>query len=261
MNYAVCIKQVPDTTTRFQLKDEGRGVDLSHVKWIISPYDEMALEEALRLAEKDALEKQDSKVLVFSLGPARVKSALLTALAMGADSAFHAETTEPVLDSLESAEALYQTFKQELENIDIIFCGKHSLDSGQSAFSSMLAALLKYPNVHHVHQITAGVQSGDFKLYRNLDSAREEEITIKKPFVAGAAKGDNQPRLPSLPGLMKAKTKPMTVKKAEAIKEQNRVSIESFELPAERPPVEMIKGSPEEQARCLAQILKTKGLI
>ena len=194
MNYAVCIKQVPDTTTRFHLKDDnGGGVDLSYIKWIISPYDEIALEEALQLAEKDAKNGGNSKVLVFSLGPARAKTALLTALAMGAHKAFHAEVEEDILDSLESAEALYRAFKNELENTDVIFCGKHSLDGGQSAFSALLAALLKCPNVHHVHKITTSGEGGCFELCRSLDGAAQDILTVEKPFVAGMTKGANQP--------------------------------------------------------------------
>src|SRR6476659_4162659 len=101
MNIYVCIKQVPDTETKIKLNGDQSGIDTAGIKWIMSPYDELAVEEALRLKEKNA----GSTVTVLSAGPTRVVDALRTALAMGADNAIHAEIPE-LADSFLAAKSL-----------------------------------------------------------------------------------------------------------------------------------------------------------
>jgi len=136
MNYFVCIKQVPDTTTRFQLKEGEKEVDLSSVNWVINPYDEFALEEALQWSEKDS-----GAVDVCAVGPARSMEALRTALAMGASSGIHIHT-EQFLDSLQTAQVMFNLLEERLQKTDIIFCGRSAVDWNFGAFGGALAQLL-----------------------------------------------------------------------------------------------------------------------
>ena len=250
MYYLVCIKQVPDTTTRFQIAQDGRGVDVSHVKWIISPYDEFAIEEALQLKQKDEQRGEASQVEVLSLGPERVKESLRTALAMGADRALHIKTDKS-LDSLSVAQAVYEVLKEK--KVDMILCGKQSIDWGLSAVGPMLAGLLDWPSVSPVIKV---VKTGDdFEIHRQGDPV--EILQIKKPFVLCVTKGINQPRFVSLPGIMKAKKKPLNeVSLPENI--QSFISIESVKFPPKRQPVQMIEGTAGEQAKKLLQMLREK---
>src|SRR5580700_9331755 len=118
MNIFVCIKQVPDTETKIKLA--GDQVDLTGIKWIMSPYDELAVEEALRLKEKNA----GSTVTVLSAGPARVSETIRTALAMGADNGIHIELPESA-DNNMAAKALAGALKKEAK-VDIVFSGKEA---------------------------------------------------------------------------------------------------------------------------------------
>src|SRR5436190_23503057 len=114
MNIYVCIKQVPDTETKIKLTPDNNGADMTGVKWIMSPYDEFAVEEALRLKEKNA----GSTVTVISAGPARAVETLRTALAMGADNAIHVELSEQA-DNFLSAKSLAGALKKEAQ-VDIV---------------------------------------------------------------------------------------------------------------------------------------------
>src|SRR6476619_3019117 len=118
MNIYVCLKQVPDTETKIKLNSDSSGIDTAGIKWIMSPYDEFAVEEALRLKEKNA----GSTVTVLSAGPTRVVETIRTALAMGADSGIHIDIPETA-DNNMAAKALAGALKKE-NKVDIIFSGK-----------------------------------------------------------------------------------------------------------------------------------------
>lgn len=255
MNYLVCIKQVPDTTTKMLIEaDNTQSLNLANIKWIINPYDEMALEEALLLAEKAQNKGQSSRVDVCSLGPARVKDALKTALAMGAHRAIHIET-EVQLDSLSTAQAIYQSLGDIFEDVDLILAGKLSIDGGFGMTGPMLASYLKCPSVSSVVKVEQ--QEDSFKVSQSLDGGQANTFTIKKPCLLSVTKGINTPRYPTLPGIMKAKSKPFETRPLPA-SIQSSTSIERFEYPKSREAVEMIEGSPKEQVQKLLQILKEK---
>lgn len=258
MNYLVCIKQTPDTTTRIQITQDQKSVDLSGVKWIISPYDEFALEEALRFKEKDLTQGISSHVVVCSAGPPRVKEALRTALAMGADKGVHI-LAHQFLDSLSMVSAVSSILEDYLKTVDVVFCGKHSIDWSFSAFGPMLAEVLGWPSVSPVHKVQR--LSNALEVHRSFEGGEAEVLEIQGPVVLCVNKGINQPRFPSLPQIMKAKSKPLeSFPLSDSI--ENSINIESLEHPKERPPVQMIEGSPEEQARKLVQILRDKeGLV
>src|SRR3954470_20059985 len=124
MNIYVCIKQVPATETKLKINASGTGIDTTGIKWIMSPYDEFAVEEALKLKEKNA----GSTVTVLSAGPVRVVETIRTALAMGADTGIHIELPETA-DNNQSAKALAGALKKEAK-VDIVFSGKEAIDDG-----------------------------------------------------------------------------------------------------------------------------------
>ena len=254
MNYLVCIKQVPDSSARIPLDSEQKNVDLSSVKWVVNPYDEFALESALRMSEEDSVQGLDSSVCVCTVGPARAKTALQTALAMGACKGFHIETDQ-CLDSLSSALAISLVLKEYLKTVDIIFCGRHSIDWGLASLGPMLGELMGWPSVSPVHKINR--LSDSMEVYRSLEGGEVEILEIEGPMVVCVNKGMNEPRFPSLPQIMKAKSKPIeSYKLPEGI--ENSISVQCVQPPKGRPPVQMIEGSAGEQAQKLVRILKEK---
>ena len=244
MKYLVFIKQVPDTSTRFQLQEDKKSLNLSSVKWIINPYDEFALEEAIQ---------NEGEVTVCSIGPERCKEALRTALAMGAQKAIHLETSQE-LDSLTQAQVVCDVLSQELQNTDIVFCGKQSADWGLSAFGPALAQSLNWPHASPVNKLQQ--KENFWETQRVLEGGRAQVLQIKPPFVVCVTKGINEPRHPNLPAIMKAKNKPLETRKV--LEQEIHLSIEKISFPQERPPVCMIEGAPQEQAQKLYQILKEK---
>ena len=254
MNYLVCIKQVPDSSARISLDSEQKNVDLSSVKWVINPYDEFAIESALRMSEEDSAKGLNSQVHVCTVGPARAKTALQTALAMGAHKGFHIETDQ-CLDSLSSALAVSLTLKEYLKNVDIIFCGRHSIDWSLSSFGPMLGELMELPSVSPAHKINR--LSDCLEVHRSLEGGEVEILEIEGPMVVCVNKGINEPRFPSLPQIMKAKSKPIEFYKLpEGV--ENDISVQSVQFPKGRSPVQMLEGSPAEQVQKLVQILREK---
>ncbi len=251
MNYLVFIKQVPDTSTRFQIKENEKSLDLVSIKWVINPYDEFALEEAIRMSEKNG-----GEVTVCTLGPKRCKDALRTALAMNVQKGIHLETSQE-LDSITQARVVYETLADELQKTDIIFCGKQSVDWGFSAFGPALAEALAWPHIFPVNKIQQKKQC--FEVQRALEGVQKEVLQVQTPFVVCVTKGINEPRYPNLPAIMRAKNKPIETHQVPEI--ESFFTVEQLRFPQPRSPVCMIEGSPQEQAQKLYQILKEKEQI
>ena len=251
MNYFVCIKQVPDTTTRFQLKEGEKEVDLSAVKWVINPYDEFALEEALQWSEKDS-----GKVEVCTVGPAQSKEALRTALAMGAHSGTHIYTEQP-FDSLQTAQVMFDLLGEKLKKTNIIFCGKSAVDWNFSAFGGALAQLLNRAYVSLA--VKMDKKENYLEIHRSIEGGLVEVLEVTGPVVVSVTKGINTPRYPSLPGIMKAKNKSIETLSAPSL--EPYFTVESLSFPQPRPPVQMIEGTAVEQAQKLVRLLKEKEQI
>src|ERR687895_1081806 len=140
MKILVAIKQVPDTATQVKIAADARSIETAGITWIISPYDEFAVEEALRLKEK----RGQGEVVAISLGPDRVKEALRSALAMGCDRAIH--VNDPALanaDTLLTAQALAAVIKQEQPGL--VICGRQAIDDDMGAVAAQVAELLGWP--------------------------------------------------------------------------------------------------------------------
>ena len=255
----VFIKQVPDTGTNLQLQEGGEGIEESGIEWIINPYDEFALEEALRIKERIT----DTEVVVFSLGPSRVAKALRQALAMGADRACFIEHKDPTWPA-QTARALAKAVQQE-PKWDLILCGKGSVDENHSAVGPMTAELLNIPHVSFVTKLDLK-EKDQWVCERNRTTGLKEEISLSLPALITVDKGINQPRYPTLPGIMKAKKKEIKTLSfstfMELKLEPDSLCFQSYRLPPPPPPPHFITGTPEEQAKELIRILtKEKQLI
>src|SRR5689334_17013674 len=199
MNIYVCIKQVPDTETKIKLTGDSNGIDTAGIKWIMSPYDELAVEEALRLKEKNA----GSTVTVLSAGPARCVEAIRTALAMGADNGIHIELPENADNNL-AAKSLAGALKKE-SKVDLIFTGKEAIDDGAAQVSQLTAEYFGVPCITVVLNI--GYSTNGVKCKREIEGCAFEIIEAPLPVLIAAQKGLNEPRYASLPNIMKAKKK------------------------------------------------------
>ncbi len=248
MNYFVCIKQVPDTTTRFRLKEGEKEIDFSAVKWVVNPYDEFALEEAVQQSEKNS-----GSVEVCTVGPARSKEALRTALAVGASSGAHIQTDQP-LDSLQTARVMFELLGEKLKKTDIIFCGKSSVDWNFGAFGGALAQLLNRPYISLAVKISK--KEDCLEVQRSVEGGFIEVLEVTGPVVCSVTKGINTPRYPNLPGIMRAKNKPLKTFSVDSFIPS--FSVERLSFPEARPPVQMIEGTAVEQAKKLIHFLKEK---
>ena len=258
MNIAVLIKQVPSSEARIKVADGGRSIDPTDVEFVINPYDEYAMEAALQ-----AKEKFGGEVVAVSLGPARVEDALRTCLALGADRAVSLK--DPAFldgDSLGAARVLSAALRK-LE-AQVIFCGKVAIDDDNGAVGSQVAELLGWP---HVSVVTAleWVDESHAKVSREIEAA-SEELEVSLPAVFTANKGLNEPRYPSLKGIMAAKKKPMGVLDAAALGVSKdalagKTERRTMAPPADRPAVKLIQGDPVTQAKELIRLLHEEAKV
>jgi len=196
---AVCIKRVPDTATRLNFASDGTSLDQSEVQWIISPYDEFAIEEGLRLKEKSG----EGSVTVITCGPSAATKELRQALGMGADDAVHIETEED-LDPIQTARCLAQVL--ESRGDDLVLFGRQSVDAQGAQMGSLVASLLGRPFANNIAKLE--IDGSTVQIERDVDGGRETlEGTL--PVVLGADKSLNEPRYPKLKDIMKAKKKPI----------------------------------------------------
>lgn len=255
MNILVCIKQVPDTETKIKLS--GDAIDTNGIKWIMNPYDEFAVEEALKLKAA----KPETKVHVITVGPkARAVEALRTALAMGADEAIVVDAPE-TLDNYNVAKALANASKT-LGGVEILLSGKAAIDDNNFSVGQMVAAFLDIPHVTSVSK--ADYTEKGALLEREIEGGAKEILEVEFPAMITANKGLNTPRYASLPGIMKAKKKAikeMTLADVSVDAANVKVKYSGFALPPERPEVQMISGEPAEQAQKLVQLLRQEAKV
>jgi electron transfer flavoprotein beta subunit len=261
MKIVVCVKIVPDTTTRIRIDENGRAIAEADIAWIVSPYDEFAIEEGLRLREKHG-----GEVLLLSVGPDRVQAGLRNGLAMGADSAF--QIWDPSFASLDvagRATALAAAIRH-LGGVDLILCGQQGVGDDDSQVGGLLAAILDLPLVSAAIKID--LEGGAGSVEREVEGG-VEVWDVSLPLVITAEKGLNTPRYAGLKGIMAAKKKSITVLDAAGL----GLSVEpsgglgarterpKMTFPAERPPVRMIGGEPNEQSRELLRLLHEEAKV
>lgn len=255
MNIVACVKQVPDTEALIKVKADGSGIEEGGIKWVMNPYDEFGVEEALKLKEK-----LGGEVTIVSVGPARVMETIRTALAMGAEKGIH--ISDPSLDNADAyatASALAAAIKEI--PYDMIFCGMRAIDDDAGQVGSILAELLDLPQATVVTKLE--VEGSSAKATKAIEGA---QITIETPLpcVITAAKGLNEPRYASLPGIMKAKKKPVDVKDAAALglSVAPKAKIVKMMPPPQRAPGKKIEGEdPAQKAAELVRLLREEAKV
>ena len=205
MKIAVCIKRVADSETRVKIAADGKSLDEAGVKFILNPYDEFAVEEALQRKEKAGA----GEVVVIALGPPASQETIRTALAMGADRGVLLQSDKIPADGFEVAKALAAELQPG--GYDLILFGKIAIDDYNHQVGPMVAELLGLPCVTAVAHLT--LEAGKGTAEREIEGGIEV-VEFPLPAVITADKGLNEPRYPALKGIMAAKKKPLEVKPA-----------------------------------------------
>lgn len=253
MNIFVCVKQVPDTETKVQPNGDGTFIETNSIKWIMNPYDEFAVEQALLLKAANA----GSTVTVVRVGGVKDSEALRTAMAMGADDAVLVEA-EDNLDSYSIAKALKGAIEKTGKSPDVILTGKQAIDDDCMQVPQVLAQMINLPSV----TVIVGLeQDGDkITVKREIEGGALEVYEVTTPCILATNKGINTPRYASLPGIMKAKRKPLaqySLADVGVTAEDRRLKYSDFQLPPEKPPGKKFDASDEaNQASVVANVVK-----
>jgi len=257
MNIVVLIKRVPDTETRIQIKN-GKVVT-DGIAWIISPYDEYAVEEALRL-----IEKHTGKVTLLCLGPEEAKETIRKGLALGADDAVH--LNDPAFlngDPTTISRVLAAALKHM--PYDLILAGKQAVDEDNAQVALRVAELLDLPHVNSVIKLDLSDDKKSARCLREVDGDRDIAET-SLPALITAQQGLNEPRYPSLKGIMGAKKKPITDRKAGDLGIDPATLVAQLELvqvdpPPTRPPGKKIPGDAATAAKELVRLLHQEAKV
>ena len=248
MKILVCLKRVVDYNVRVRVKPDGSGVVTDGVKMSINPFDEIALEEALRIRERGDAEE----VIALSIGPDDCQQQLRTGLAMGADRAILV-SAEDAVEPLAAARAMLQII--EREGTDLVILGKQAIDDDCNQTGQMLAALWDRPQATFASKLE--LAGGRAAVTREVDAGLEV-IDVELPAVITTDLRLNEPRYVKLPDIMKAKKKPLeTVTVAElGVDTSPSVQVESYEAPATR-----AKGIMVYSVEALVGAMRDKGLL
>ena len=253
MKILVMVKQVPDTATQVKIGGDGKQIDTAGITWIVSPYDEFAVEEGLRIKEK----RGQGEVVAVSLGPDRVKEALRSALAMGCDRAVHVnDPTLATADTLTTARALAAVIKQEAPQL--VLCGRQAIDDDMGAVGAQLAEILGWPCASWIMEETVDADAKTVKVGRQVEGGLEV-FELPLPAVLSAQKGMNEPRYPTLKGIMGAKKKEIKDMKAVDLGLASvtpELSVTALEALPARPPGRVIAGETKDAVKELVRALR-----
>lgn len=229
MKIAVCVSHVPDTATKIKVGPEGKVIDPAGVTYIINPYDEFAVEEALKTKEKIG---SDTEVVIISVGSPDNKETIRKALAMGADSGVLL-TSDAEKDSLGIAKALAEEIKNQ--QAELVFMGKQSVDYDNSIVGHLTSELLGYSCISVV--VEFDLDGNKIKAEREIEGGREV-VETELPAVITCQKGLNEPRYASLKGIMAAKKK--TIDEKPAVDEGLQSEVLKMYLPPPKQPGRII---------------------
>ena len=244
----VCIKRVVDYNVRIRVKPDGSGVNLDGVKMSVNPFDEIALEEALRIKERGS----NIEVLAVSIGVADTQQQLRTALAMGADRAILVQT-DVAVEPLTAARTFLALVKKE--NPDLVFLGKQAIDDDANQTGQMLSALWERPQATYASKVE--IAAGKATVTREVDAGLET-IEVDLPAVVTVDLRLNEPRYVKLPDIMKAKKKPLDITSLDALGVSAAAMLKTVKT--EPPPLRQ-KGVMVKDVAELFDALKKKGLI
>ena len=253
MNILVLVKQTFDTEEKLVI--ENGAISEDGVEFILNPYDEYAVEEAVKIKEESGAE-----VTVLTVGPDRSESVLRTALAMGADKAVFLELEEEV-DEYTLSKYMVAAIKDQ--SFDLILGGNMSVDSGAGQVAIRIAEELDIP---HVSTITGLTLEGNKATVERDVEGDLEIIEVNLPFLATTQQGLNEPRYPSLPGIMKAKKKPLERLSVEDLELADvdvnvRTSVQDQYLPPKKQAGKILDGEIGQQAQELIQLLRSEAKV
>ena len=259
MNIIVCLKQVFATDARIKIAPDGKTVSEEQVEWIMSPYDEYALEEALRIREA----KGAGKITALTLGPERCTTLLRSALALGVDAAVHLK--DPLFDKLDAL-GVARVLAEAIKKIpyDLLLFGKQGVGMDQGLVQSIVAELLGLPLANIVTKLS--VEASKVRCLREVDGG-SEWVECDLPAIVSAQKGLNDPRIANLKGIMGAKKKPIDVWNAESLGltadslGASTLSHDSYVLPPPRKAGRILQGTPDDTAPQLVSLLRNEAKI
>jgi electron transfer flavoprotein beta subunit len=253
MNVVVCVKHLPDTESKIRVKPDGSGIVTEGLNFVLNPYDEYAVEEAIRIKEKHP----GSKVIAVCVGPEDATKSIRTCLAMGADDAVHVlDSDYQKYDGVTTARVLAAVVKGLA--FDLVLCGKQAVDDDCAQAGPALAEFLDIPSVSVVTKLEVAADQKRITARREIEGATETvECTL--PALVTAQKGLNEPRYPSLPNIMKAKK--MTIK-TMALDDLGlgpdaaaKVEVIKFSEPPGRKAGKVLEGEPREVAKQVITLL------
>ncbi len=262
MDIIVCVKHVPETAeAELKIDSTGKGVEKAGLVYDINEWDDYALEEAVRIREK-----QGGTVTAVTIGADDSDSTLRKCLARGADKAIR--LTDPKFegsDSYATAKILHSAIKTL--HYDLIFCGVQSGDGGYAMVGPILAEMLGIPHATMVKKIE--LATGTAKINRELEGGLEEQIEIKLPALLAVQTGINEPRYVSIMGIRKAMQKEIKLMKladtglseADVGPQGSWITLDKLYVPPVEKQAEFLKGSPDEIATKITELIKSRGLI
>ncbi|GAA5344970.1 electron transfer flavoprotein beta subunit [Planifilum fimeticola] len=255
MNILVCLKQTFDTEERIVLEDGQISED--GVEFVINPYDEYAVEEAIKLKEEHG-----GEVTVITVGPERAEQALRTAMAMGADKGIIVDSEDlEDADEYTIAKILAEVIKEQ--EYDLILCGYMAVDDGSAQVGPRLAELLGIPHISTITKLT--IDGENVEVEKDVEGD-VEVIQSKLPILLTAQQGLNEPRYPSLPGIMKAKKKPLERLDLDDLDldeddiESKTETLEVF-LPPKKEAGKILEGELSDQVKELVQLLRNEAKV
>ncbi len=259
MNILVFVKRVPDTESKIRIDHQTNSIAEEGLNFIISPYDEYAMEEALRIREA-----KGGKVTAVALGGEACLVILRKCLAMGADEAVLVKDTLPeTYDGLRTARIIAASVQAKFPDADLLLFGKQSVDADNAQVPSMVAELLGIAQANVVVKLE--IEDGRATAWREIEGA-QEKVSLTLPAVISAQKGLNEPRYETLKGIMMAKRREIPVISVDELgmKPEDlelRVSVTKMTLPPARQAGRVVSGAPEETARQLADFLHSEAKI
>lgn len=254
MKIGVLLKQVPDTETRIKIGADGKSFDRDGINFIVNPYDEFALEEALQINERSG----GGEVVLVSLGTAKAEEALRTGLAMGAERAILiSDEGMPFADTMTTAKALAAAAKAE--NFELIMAGFKAIDTDAASVGPAVAELLGWPCVSGVVKVE--IAGSTAKVQRQVEGG-VEVVDVQLPAVLTAQKGLNTPRYPALTGIMKAKKKEVKqVTPADlGVGVTGKTELKAMTLPPARQAGKILPGEPA-SAQELVRLLRDEAKL
>ncbi|MDY6935050.1 MAG: electron transfer flavoprotein subunit beta/FixA family protein [Spirochaetota bacterium] len=261
MKIVVCIKEVPDMESKFTIVDESR-VDESQIAFKMNDFDEYAVEEALQIKER-----LDGEVIIVSAGPDRITKDIRQAFAMGAQWGIH--VNDPEIDAGDSyvvASALNKAI-EKIGDVDLVLTGVMSEDNQSALTGVMMADMMNMPHCTNVVKVEIGSDNKSLTVNRELEGGLNEVIEMSLPAVLSIQSGINQPRYPTLPGIMKAKKKKLDVMNAadlgisEVGKDGSKTEFIKMFIPVSEHKAEIIEGDAKTAAATLVNKLRNEAKV